>query len=375
MTNQTKTIIGIALLILFTVLSITFVIWNNESKKDEQAIRNGITLSFYSDETETVEYGDDVNVMSFVKEYKGDLKKPTFSTKEVGTHLLEYTISSGDYEATFTKIVEVVDTQKPTIQSKDEEAHYIVNKGENFHLSGSDFEAKDPVDGKLDVQIEGTVKTDEVGTFQLKAVALDKNKNRTEKTITVEVVDPNQNKVLDYSLGEELDAYERINSSTVLVRDRTISIPENITDEQLLQVVKQINLCPSYLLEQVDTIQVVDRATMDQLHPSKKEGASIYGYHEYQEKQSVVTLCNDVTDDQYDAFIHEASHAYSIKKGIVKDKEFKKIYQQEGKIDDGFTNENINEFFAYHYTTYLFEGKDGLSSYPKLVKYFEEMKI
>ena len=69
MTNQTKTIIGIALLTLFSVLSITYVIWNNESKKDEQAIRNGITLSFYNDDTETVEYGDEVNVMSFGYKY------------------------------------------------------------------------------------------------------------------------------------------------------------------------------------------------------------------------------------------------------------------------------------------------------------------
>lgn len=77
----------------------------------------------------------------------------------------------------------VIDTQKPIIEGV---ADKEIFKGDDIDLKAG-ISAKDPVDGELEVSIEGEVKKDEVGEYPIKVKAIDKNSNESTAEFKVNV--------------------------------------------------------------------------------------------------------------------------------------------------------------------------------------------
>lgn len=102
---------------------------------------------------------------------------------------------------TFDVVVEPVETEKPEKPSVDagviNHAPQVtvanntvsVVKGTELDLSLFDVKATDNEDGTLEVQYEGVPSTSEVGTFEFKAYAVDKQGAKTVKNLTLVVVE------------------------------------------------------------------------------------------------------------------------------------------------------------------------------------------
>ena len=56
-----------------------------------------------------------------------------------------------------------------------------------YVLTESGISARDPVDGELEITIEGEVKKDEIGEYKIIVKATDKNSNETSAEFTVKV--------------------------------------------------------------------------------------------------------------------------------------------------------------------------------------------
>lgn len=86
---------------------------------------------------------------------------------------IKYEPQSIDIEREYN--YKVVDTQKPIIEGVENKEIF---KGEDIDLKAG-ITAKDPVDGDLEFTVNGNVKKEEVGEYQIKVTATDKNSNES----------------------------------------------------------------------------------------------------------------------------------------------------------------------------------------------------
>ena len=86
---------------------------------------------------------------------------------------------------TETTKIEVKDTKFPVIELKSEKVEIV--KGADINLKENVSSAKDPVDGDLEVEVNGNVNKDQTGEYNVKVTAKDKNKNETSKDYKVVV--------------------------------------------------------------------------------------------------------------------------------------------------------------------------------------------
>ena len=86
---------------------------------------------------------------------------------------------------TETTKIEVKDTKFPVIELKSEKVEIV--KGADINLKENVSSAKDPVDGDLEVEVNGSVNKDQTGEYNVKVTAKDKNKNETSKDYKVVV--------------------------------------------------------------------------------------------------------------------------------------------------------------------------------------------
>lgn len=131
----------------------------------------------------TVEYGSEGKTAVEAKlaelNYK-EFEVPEIATSEV--KVSEYTVMADNTEILVK--VSVADTQFPVITSEDS-FEFTVKEDIKTILSEK-ITAADPVDGELEVSIE-TPEAFEVGEYDVKVSAVDKNENKTEKTVKVVV--------------------------------------------------------------------------------------------------------------------------------------------------------------------------------------------
>ncbi len=95
-------------------------------------------------------------------------------TSEVGKHEGMLFARLGNELKEFTFEYDVIDTNNPIIENVVDQE---LIEGEEFK---HDFKAHDIVDGELEVLVEGEYDVTTPGTYELKAVAVDKNSNKTE---------------------------------------------------------------------------------------------------------------------------------------------------------------------------------------------------
>lgn len=366
-----------AVLVCFFAGFMYMVVSNNEDNKEQQALNSGVSIEFNTNKTTQIEYGSDVKAIDLIKNHEGELKCPKLDTKKLGKKTLKYTAGVDGYKKTYKKKINVVDTVSPTIKL-DINSKQTIEQGTQFDFNTDMVHCSDPVDGEITPEISGTIDTSKVGTQKLTIRATDVNGNTTKKTVTVDVVAPETSKAsLDVSVGDALDSWSQYNSSYILVRNHAVYLQGNVSQEAIDKYVKEINICPQYLLDMVDKIVIASQDVMEsEYQANNTDTDTVVGHTQYIDGNAIVILNATNTGDTDDVFIHEAVHAYDAKANISKIKQFKSIYKKEKNSASKYADKNESEFFAYTYTEYVTKGKDELKkTCPKVAEFYEKMSI
>lgn len=138
-------------------------IWYQNDQK--QKILDSIQLTF-TDQT-VIEYGSECHGEDLVDKQSGELMAPTIDTMKIGKQTLEYKLSKGELSKTFTHEIEVKD-------KVDGDLTYV-----------SYDKVTDDQTGYYTYQ--NKVDTKKAGTYQVVVKAVDKNQNKSEKTLKVTV--------------------------------------------------------------------------------------------------------------------------------------------------------------------------------------------
>lgn len=368
------------LLVVFglTAIGIIFmgvVISRNQNNLKKQAIHAGIELEFKNDEIEEVEYGTKVSVLDFVKSYKGEMESPFLDTKVMGIQDLKFKITADRYKETFIKRIKVVDSYAPELHCPYEDNIYLL-LGEENPIDLNQITAKDPIEGAVPIQVQGSVDTSRIGRYVLYISAKDSNNNRTEKKIIVNVRAPEEEREHDYAIGEALDAYIPVDEHTIQARGLTIHVDEGIDQETILHYVKQINVCPQFLIECIDEVSIETKENMKNNYDVViGDKYTTVGHTQRADGETHIAL-NGSQTDKNNTFLHEACHAYDFLYAISSADEFNEIYDEEKRGVEKRERENVYEFFAYMYHLYLEEGPDALKKVcPKTCEYFKEYQI
>lgn len=353
------------------------VVSNNEDNKEQQALNSGVSIEFNTNKTTQIEYGSDVKAIDLIKNHEGELKCPKLDTKKLGKKTLKYTAGVDGYKKTYKKKINVVDTVSPTIKL-DINSKQTIEQGTQFDFNTDMVHCSDPVDGEITPEISGTIDTSKVGVQKLMIRATDVNGNTTKKTVTVDVVAPETSKAsLDVSVGDALDSWSQYNSSYILVRNHAVYLQGDVSQEAIDKYVKEINICPQYLLDMVDKIVIASQDVMEsEYQANNTDTDTVVGHTQYIDGNAIVILNATNTGDTDDVFIHEAVHVYDAKANISKIKQFKSIYKKEKNSASKYADKNESEFFAYTYTEYVTKGKDELKkTCPKVTEFYEKMSI
>lgn len=191
--------------IMIVGLGIGYYILNNRDKQRETDIKAILDKELRLSDT-IIEYGTEINLLDekienldskkdIVKKiYVGDNEITTYKFNKLED--VQFTEVNYTYYKNFlnqTKKVEarkvitykVEDTKKPIIEGVVDKT---VTVGDNIDLKEG-ITARDEVDGKLEIMLEGSVDTNTVGKYNVKVIAKDKNDNLTEDAYVVNVIE------------------------------------------------------------------------------------------------------------------------------------------------------------------------------------------
>ena len=165
----------------------------------QQKIIDSISLEF--NDMNQVEYGQAVSAESFIKSTNGEIQyQETVDEMKIGKQTLKFIIKKEGYTKEFTYECMVKDTKAPEIiltKTKDQ-----IKYGGKFDITKYIKSIKDPVDGDLRYKKESEVKegdsnyytyhndidTKKPKDYKINIIAVDKNQNKTEKTLTITVL-------------------------------------------------------------------------------------------------------------------------------------------------------------------------------------------
>ncbi|MFR7591211.1 MAG: N-acetylmuramoyl-L-alanine amidase family protein [Longibaculum sp.] len=165
----------------------------------QQKIIDSISLEF--NDMSEVEYGQAVNAESFIKSSSGEIQyQETIDEMKVGKQTLKFIVKKEGHTKEFTYECTVKDTKAPEIiltKTKDQ-----IQFGGKFDMKKYIKSIKDPVDGDLTYKKESDVKegdtnyytyhsdvdTKKPKDYKIQLTAVDKNQNKTEKTLSITVL-------------------------------------------------------------------------------------------------------------------------------------------------------------------------------------------
>ena len=160
---------------------------------DSVVEKEDIILTFIQDTT--VEYGQKISSNDFIASTNGEIvDQTTIDTMILGIQELVYRVKANGDEQEFKYPVEIVDTQKPIIETKYD--HIIFDYDEALDFSLLEINVYDKVDGLLPIAntltphsyvLEHTIDTKVAGNNSLLIKAMDKNGLVSEKEILIEV--------------------------------------------------------------------------------------------------------------------------------------------------------------------------------------------
>lgn len=373
MKQKQKIVVAVVCLACVCAGGMGYIYHDQSQKNEQQAINNGIELTLSNDKK--VEYGSNVDAKDFVKKSKGKLTATHINTKKLGRQKITYTLSVDGYKKKYTKWIEIVDTQKPTLKVNTDIPDYI-EIGQPFNVAAKDVEATDKVDGTLTPVVKNQVNTRIAGKYKVYISATDKNGNTAKKEYTVEVGKPQvTHTAFDASVGNKLDEWSQYNSSSIIVRNRTVQLVGNPDQSMIEDYVSEFNSAPQYLLDQVDIFVIAPQSYMSGLYGTDSTN-TIYGHTAYVDGKATVVLNSDKHLDDNSTLIHECAHAYDAKAKISDSKQFKKLFKEEKGAINKLGQESVKEYFAYTYEIYVMKGPDALSKLcPKTAQFYEKYDI
>lgn len=135
-----------------------------------------------------IEYGSEINSKDLIQSANVEIiEYPHVSTLKVGKQSLIFIVKKGFSKLEISKEIEVVDTQKPIIEIKEDQL--VLNYGEKRDLKSNVLAVYDVVDKKEGISWEITdhVNILNAGKYKAEIKATDKNGNTTIKSFEVVV--------------------------------------------------------------------------------------------------------------------------------------------------------------------------------------------
>ena len=224
---------------------------NNQSASINSVIENeDIILTFTQDTT--VEYGQNISSNDFISSTNGEITdETTIDTMKVGTQDLIYRVKANGDEVEFKHSIEIVDTQKPIIETNYE--HIIFDYDEKLDFSLLDINVYDKVDGSIALAntlslhsyiLEHNIDTKVAGNYSLLIKAMDMNGLISEKEILIEVKEKidneqnntqNEDKETDTSTNTNQDSDLNANQPTyingILIVNKQYAVPRDFGGE------------------------------------------------------------------------------------------------------------------------------------------------
>lgn len=218
---KNKKAILIAIAVAAAVAVIGGIMWyqDDTKRKEIAAIQDSMQLTFKEDLT-TIEYGTETDPLALIDAASHEqITVDPIDHTTLGYKQLKYTMTYtdekyGDFTKDFYHTINVVDTQMPVIELKEEAITVAYNKG--YTPKDNVKSVTDPVDGeltyveltdentkeengvkeldlsKIDMSkgiwwIEGSVAKNKAGKYAIRVSAIDRNGNEAKKEYTVTV--------------------------------------------------------------------------------------------------------------------------------------------------------------------------------------------
>lgn len=175
--NKKKIIIGIIISIILIAGIMTIILLLNNKKEEP---KETIVLKDKLD----VEINSEVNLLSFVSDdnkVKIVSEDEIIDTSTLGEKEVIIKYLDKDKEEEYTFKINVIDTQAPTIEHKKE---LSTTEGNEIDLL-KDVKVIDNSKEEITAVIEGNYDINKAGTYNLKYVAEDSSKNKTEEDFTL----------------------------------------------------------------------------------------------------------------------------------------------------------------------------------------------
>ena len=175
-----------------------------------------------------VEINTEVNLLSFIKDIKnGEIltEDNKIDTSTLGSKELEILLKNNfEKEVKYTFKINIIDTLKPTIESKEELTTYV---GQEIDLLKSVIVTDNSLE-EITVTVEGNYDIETLGTYPLSYVAKDSSGNEEKTDFVLKVIkDPN-----NYTFKTEKGYTAKvINGITyidgILIANKTYSLPSS----------------------------------------------------------------------------------------------------------------------------------------------------
>ena len=204
---------------------------NSTIEKDE------ILLTFK--ENQTIEYGSDYTSKDLIQTTNGELvNEPILDTMKLGKQELVYLVKNNEEEREFKYTIEIVDTQKPIIETAYD--HIIFDYAENIDFSLLAINVYDLVDETIELSneliphsyiLEHQIDTKVAGEYTLTIKAMDKNQLTSEKEIRVTVkeeekVDSSE-KNNDTNANNQQTTFEPTYINGILIVNKQYGVPRD----------------------------------------------------------------------------------------------------------------------------------------------------
>lgn len=217
--NKTILIISIIiLLIIFIIGALLFI----KIYKEKNTLKVSLTDNL------DVEINSEVKLLSFIENiHNGEIltEDTTIDTSKLGSKNLEILIKNAfDEEVKYSFEINIIDTLKPSIESKQELTTY---KGKKIDLL-KDVSATDNSLEDIEVLVEGKYDINTVGEYQLNYTATDSSGNETTSEFTLKVISDPNNYTFTTNKGYTAKVINGITYiDGILIANKTYSLPSS----------------------------------------------------------------------------------------------------------------------------------------------------
>ena len=179
----------ICLILLFSVLSILLLVFIDKNNREKQ-IYDSLFIKL---DTKDIEYGSSTKAEELVIEHNGEMNiTGELDTSTLGSQQLVFTLSQTEerygkkVERPYEVSVNVIDTQAPIIELKNDPVYIYVN--DRYDPKENINRIYDEIDGEIRTyEIDTDLDTSAKGSYEVKVIATDKNGLKSQTSFTVNV--------------------------------------------------------------------------------------------------------------------------------------------------------------------------------------------